>query len=450
MPRVADVLADGLSRAGATRAFLAAGAPPVLAEALGRRGLATIETSDVTAACVLAAVTGEVTEAPGVALAGLDDAAALSPGLSLALRDRAPLILLTDVHPNAALVLPVVKAGLVAEPASAGHWVAHAANLALTEPRGPVHITCGARAAGEAALPVATACRPGPPPAPPDAALDTLGTTLAASRPLIVTGRECGGDDARWVRALAESLPAPVLATAKGRGTLPEPHPLALGLLAADHPLLARADLAILIGVDALELSPGALPSGLPLARIGRAPWPSAPWPLAADVVGDIALVIEELAPRVKARPAADWDVAELDRMKRAVMAEALATPPARLVRLAREATPAGTVATADVPLGLAWQAVAPRETLTPLGGHAPAGYAILAAIAAQLADRERRVVAFTGAIGLTAGAGALALATALELPIVVVVLDPSADANAFAREFSAAFAAGRPAVVGA
>src|SRR6185295_16168065 len=148
-------------------------------------------------------------------------------------------------------------------------------------------------------------------------------------------------------------------------------------------------------------------------------PWPTEPR-LVADVVGDIALAIEELAPRVKARAAADWDVAGLDRVKRALVAEAAATPAGRLVRVAREATPAGTVATADVPLGLAWQAVAPRETLTPLGGHAPPGYAILAAIAAQLVDPARRVVAFTTPFGLAASGDALAMAERLGVPIVV------------------------------
>jgi thiamine pyrophosphate-dependent acetolactate synthase large subunit-like protein len=192
-------------------------------------------------------------------------------------------------------------------------------------------------------------------------------------------------------------------------------------------------------------LPPGVLPPALRLARIGRAAWPPG---LAAEAVGDIALIIEELAPRVKARPAADWDVAALDRVKRALAAEAVATPAARLVRLAREATPAGTIATADVPLGLAWQAVAPRETLTALGGHAPAGYAILAAIAAQLVDSSRRVVAFTTPFGLAAGGDALALADRLGLPIVVVVLGTALDETAFARDFAQALAAGRAAIV--
>jgi len=450
MPRVGDVLFEGGARAGAVRVFVAPGAPRVLVEAAARRSLAVIDAPDASAACVLAAVTGELTDAPGVVIGALDDLGALSPGLALAARDRAPLILLTETHADVALLGPIVKASLVVAAADAGHWIAHAANLALTEPRGPVHVACAAAVAEASALPVATACRPAPLPAPSAESLEALGAALVATKPVVITGRECSGDDARWVRAFAESLPAPVLATPKGRGVLPEPHPLSLGLLAAGHPLLQPADLALLVGVDAAELPPGVLPPTLPRARIGRAPWPDAAPRLSAEAVGDIALIIEELAPHVKARPAADWDVAALDRVKRALAAEALATPTGRMVRVAREAMPAGTVATADVPLGLAWQAVAPRETLTPLGGHAPAGYAILAAVAAQLVTPARRVVAFTTPLGLAGGGDALALANALGLPIVVVALGPAMEEAAFARDFAAAFAAGRPAVVGA
>lgn len=397
---------------------------------------------------MLAAVTGEILEAPGAALAPLAGGAALTPGLALAARDRCPLILVTDLHADAALLAPVVKATVVVEAASAAHWIAHAANLAMTDPRGPVHVACADAVAGEPALPVATAIRPPALPPPTPAALETLGDALArASRPLLITGLECGADDAKWVRAFAESLPAPVLATAKGRGVLAEPHPLALGLVGAAHPLLARADLVVLVGVDALELPPG-LWAARPLARIGRAPWPdSGPAP-AADARGDIALVIEELAPRVRARPAADWDVAELDRLKRAVMREAQTTSASRLVGVVREATPAATVVAADVDLGFAWQAVAPREVLTPLGGVVPAGYAMLAAVAAQLADPDRRVVAFTTLAGRAMAEPALALARALALPIVAVVLQPPLDEAAFAANFSRALLARRPIVV--
>ena len=151
----------------------------------------------------------------------------------------------------------------------------------------------------------------------------------------------------------------------------------------------------------------------------------------------------------MRARPAADWDVAELDRLKRALIQALRATPGARLVALAREAMPAGAIATGDVPALAAWQAVAPRETLTALGMATP-GYAVTAAVAAQLAHPDRRVVAFTssgrsrrGGAGARDGGGAGAT-------------DHRGGARhhpptraAFAAEFARAFTARRPSVLG-
>jgi acetolactate synthase I/II/III large subunit len=462
---VADVLADGLARAGTGRVFAASGAPSALRAAAARRALALVDAPDATAAGVLAAVSGEVGDGPGATLGSLDDAGGLVRGLAHAQRDRAPLIVVTAASAEVGLLAPVVKASVVVEAASAGHWVAHAASLAMTDPRGPVHLVVGDGVADEPALPVAAACRPAPLPPPEPASLAALGDALAAAaRPLVVTGLECGPDDVRWIRAFAEALPAPVLATPKGRGALADPHPLALGALAPDHPALRRADLLILLGVDAGELPPGSVSGNARVARIGRAPWPDGGF--VAEARGALALIIEELAPRVRARPAADWDVAEVDRIKRAVRQAALATPAARLVALVREATPVGTLATADVPALAAWQAVGPRETLSPLG-PAP-GYAVLAATAAQLAHGDRRVVAFTSARGLAVAEPPLARAVTLGLPVVVVAVDALDPATAagleragvlplasrseadFAANFSRAFLSGRPAVLAA
>jgi acetolactate synthase-1/2/3 large subunit len=446
---VADVLADGLARAGAGRLVTARASDPValaVRAAAERRGVPILEAHDATLAGVLAAVTGEVGDGPGAMVAGLGDAPGLVRGLAHAQRDRAPLIVITGHGSDVALLAPVVKASLVVEPASAGHWIAHAANLASSAPCGPVHLVVNAAAVSESALPVAAACRPLPLPPPVANALEALATVLTDSvRPILITGLECSADDAKWLRAFAETLPAPVLATPKGRGVLAEPHPLALGLLAPSHPLLARADLILLVGVDPSELPPGLLPAMIPVARIGRTPWSGIT--LAADVLGDIALVIEEMAPRVRARPAADWDVAELDRLKRTLIQALRATPAGRLVALAREAMPAGTIATGDVPALASWQAVAPRETLTALGMATP-GYAVTAAVAAQITHPDRRVVAFTSPVGLAAAETARALADALALPIIVAVLGATADETAFTAEFARAFSARRPTVV--
>ncbi|PYM79748.1 MAG: hypothetical protein DME13_25065, partial [Candidatus Rokuibacteriota bacterium] len=235
----------------------------------------------------------------------------------------------------------------------------------------------------------------------------------------LIAGLETGPDDAKWLRALAESVPAPVLTTPKGKGALPDPHPLALGLLAAGHPLLAQSDLLIAVGVDPVEVGPGVWPAGVRVASITRRAGD-------ATVVGEIALVIEELAPRLRGRTRADWDVAALDRLKRGLRVAAPAGPGLarrRVVELAREMTPAGTLLTLDVPLAAAWQSVAPRECLVA-NGAATLGFALPAALAAALARPDARVVAVGAAAGFAAMAGEWSTAERLRAPSVAVALN--------------------------
>src|SRR5205823_3991091 len=211
------------------------------------------------AACVMAAVTGDLTGAPGAALAGPGPGvAAAVTGVAHAALDRSPLIFLTDHHPATLLAC---KASLRVEAASAAHWVAHAGQLAMTPPRGPVHLDVSPDVAGAAAVPVATACRPEPLPPPVTGTLDAAAKLLAsASRPVLVAGLGCRAPEgAAWLRALAEALPAPVLATRKGKGAVPDPHPLRLGVLPGGHVearLLSRADLIVTLGLDAVAASP--------------------------------------------------------------------------------------------------------------------------------------------------------------------------------------------------
>jgi acetolactate synthase-1/2/3 large subunit len=422
---VAAIVADALVRAGVPRVFAAPGAHPALIEAAHVVGLPVIETAGATAAAVMAAVTAELVDAPGAALVSL--AAGLAPvvdGAAHATRDRAGVIVISDGIGDARLLEPVVKASVVVDPASAGHWIAHAAQAAMADPRGAVHLAIPAAVAEAPALPVATTVRRAAPPAPPREALDALADAIArAARPVLVVGLETGPDDAKWIRALAESLPAPVLTTPKGKGALPDPHPLALGLIAADHPLLAQTDLVMALGVDPIEVSPAVWPAA-PITRVARGAQDGA-------VTGEIALVIEELAPRLRGRAAADWDVAALDRLKRGLGAAALGPGFARrrIVELVREMTPAGTILALDVPLAAAWQSVAPRECLVP-NGVATLGFALPAALAAALARDDVRVVAIGAAAGFETMAGEWRTAARLGAAIVAIALNHAGAAN--------------------
>jgi len=418
--RVAAVVADGLARSGAARAFAARGAQASLADALRARGVAVVETAGATAACVMAAVTAELVDAPGVAMVSLDRGIGpVMDGAAHATRDRAGVVVISDGAADARLLDPVVKASAFADPASAAHWIAHAVQAAMADPRGAVHLAIRDAAAQAPALPIATAVRPAPLAPPPGDRLDVLADTIArAVRPVLIVGLEAGVEDAKWIRALAESLPAPVLTTPKGKGALPDPHPLAIGLIGAAHPLLAQADLVVAIGVDAVELRPGIWPAGVPLAHVSRAPRDDA-------VSGAIALIIEELAPRLRGRARADWDVAALDRLTRSLRPPTTGPGFARrrVVEIAREMTTAGTILALDVPLADAWASVNPRECLMP-NGVATLGFALPAALAATLARDGVRIVAVGAAAGFNAMAAEWATAARLGAPIVAIALN--------------------------
>ncbi len=475
---VADVVVDGLKRAGTPRIF---GVPGVganlpLLEAARARDVPLVLAYGEAAACVMAAVTGDLAGAPGAALAGPGPGiAAAVTGAAQAALDRSPLILLTDRQPGTMLAC---KASLHVTADSAAHWIAHAVRLAMAEPRGPVHVDVPSHVADAPAVPLATSCRLERLPPPAAAALDAAARLLAsASRPVLVAGLGCRAEaDASWVRALAEALPAPVLVTPKAKGTIPDPHPLMLGVLtsAAEEPLLARADLIVALGLDPIETNPGAWPSAAPVLFLTASPTSSGDHRPVTEIVGDIGLVIEELAPRLRDRARADWDMTELDHLKRELARRRAAGGLVqRAVRLAREATEAGTIATVDAGshtegVTALWDAVGPGEFLIS-NGPVTTGFALPAAIAAHLARPGCRIVCFTGAAGLVAAASELETATRLRAPVVVVAFGEggstapdllrlaqsfgvpalSADADArFSEAMRRALSVGGPAVI--
>ena len=469
--RVADVLAEGLARAGARRIFTIPGHGNPFVEAARHVSLGVVESSGGGTAMIMAAVTGARSGAPGAVL--VDDPVGIRDGLAHAVVDRAPVIVLTR-GPDAHIPPDLVKASLDVTPASAGHWIAHASRLAMTTPRGPVHLRVPAVIAAAATVPVAAACRPSPAAAPaPEALAAAAGCLARAAHPVIVAGVECRAPGvAPWLRAFAESLPAPVLVTPAAKGALPDPHPLLLGQLVpgGDAPaVVGHADLVVALGLDAGE--PGALaPGGVPWLRLGCPPLPIGD----SRVDGDVALILEELAPRLRDRPRADWDVALLDRLKRASPASAVAGAPrpsenatARVIGLARRLTPAGTVATAEgtiasTALG-AWACVAPGELLVP-AVPVTRPFALAAAAAAQLLGPDLHVLAFVSAGDLEPGE--LEMVTRLGLPIVGVIVPAGpevagpgagilpatavADDREFQRALDHALSRRRPAVVDA
>jgi acetolactate synthase I/II/III large subunit len=278
----------------------------------------------------------------------------------------------------------------------------------------------------------------------------------------VVAGLQCRAGDGKWLRAFCEALPAPVITTVKAKGVVPDPHPLCLGPIATGArpaPVLERADLLIAFGLDPVELPPRPWPDAVPVLSLVRYPSgdpalaPGGIFPVVPrlEVVGDLGGILDELAPRLQGATAADWDVAEVDRLRRERRA-ALAGPasgltPQRVVQVARHMTPAGTIAAADTgdPLMAAvacWESVEPGELLVSSGLGA-AGFALPAAIAAQLAHPERQVLCFTDGGGLVRSVPELDLVSRLGLPIAIAALgdsaQPDVDPAALARALGVA-----------
>ena len=434
MPTVADLLVAGLRRAGVPRLFGVPGGGSNLEilEAARVQGLPFVLAHQEWAACIMAAVTGELAGSPGAALSTLGPGVTASAtGLAHARLDRSPMIYLSDRHPASALAFTthqwldhgahlgaVVKGTVTVSRDSASHWVAHAAQLAMAEPRGPVHLDVPADVTGQEALPVAANPMPAPPARPADSALDQAAALIRdARRPVVIAGLGCRLADTKWLRAFCEALPAPLLATYKAKGALPDPHPLAMGVFtggALEEPFVRQADLIIAFGLDLVELIPRAWPYQAPVLNLTRcpadapalaAPGGGAYFRPAAEVVGDLGAILEELAPRLASATAADWDVAAVDRWRRERRA-ALEVPvpglaPHRVAQLAREFLPPGAIATVDAgahmfPVTAYWDALEPGECLIS-NGLATMGFALPAAIAAQLHHPDRRVVCLTG-----------------------------------------------------
>ena len=465
MPTVANLLVEGLLRAEVPRLFGVPGGGSNLEvlEAARVRGLPFVLCHQEWAACIMAAVTGELTGHPGAVLSTLGPGVTASAtGLAHARLDRSPLIYISDRHPAGVLEYathqyldhtahlgPITKGSVTVGVDSAAHWVAHAVQLALAEPRGPVHLDLPADVAGKSAMPVATSVAPAPPAALDGDLVERAARMIrAARRPLVIAGLGCRAADAKWLRAFAEALPAPVLTTYKAKGAIPDPHPLALGIFtggALEEPLVKRADLIIAFGLDTVELIPRRWPYAAPvlsLTRVAaadprlRAPGGDAYFAPALEVVGEPGAILEDLAPRIMGRGAsADWDVVEVDRMRRERLA-ALEIPvpglaPHRVAQMTRELTPAGSIATVDAgahmfPATTYWQALEPGELLIS-NGLATMGFALPAAIAAQLVHPDRRVVCFTGDGGLMMVAAELETVARLRLPLLIVVFNDEA-----------------------
>ncbi|MDV7350929.1 thiamine pyrophosphate-binding protein [Halorubrum distributum] len=354
---------------------------------------------------------------------------------------------------------------LVDSPAGAVPAVVEAIRTAREHPQGPVRVGIPKDVlAGRTPQPAVGERDPSPPPAPPAEGVTEAADLLAdAGAPVLLAGggvRRSGASDA--LRSVAEGLDAPVVTTYKGKGTLPESHPLSAGVLCGGasaelRDLLADADVGLVVGSDLDAVATASWSVSMPETLVHVT--------LDGDDVGfgyetDLGVVAdadrflraldEEFAD--ERAPSRDRSGAERAESVRAADRERFAalsastdgdggdggddrddrdSRPLRSVEVlsaVRDAVPEEAVVTADAGGFRLWTLVSfpaagPRSYVNP-GSWATMGTGLPSAIGAKLANPDRDVVALTGDGGLMMCVHELHTLAAAGIDVTVVALN--------------------------
>jgi acetolactate synthase-1/2/3 large subunit len=265
------------------------------------------------------------------------------------------------------------------------------------------------------------------------------GLLREARRPLLVAGGGVVAAGAeRELAAVARRLGAPVITSVMGRGSLAETDPLWLGVLPnrrATQPVLEAADVVLAVGCRFAHRSTKGLLLDLvfrpeqKLIHLDLDPTViGLMYPPALGIVGDardgLAGLMAALGPGI---PSTAWDPDSLAAGRAARSPHHTPAIDGALSAL-RHALPPDAVVVSDQTNLNYWMewlfpVLAPRTFLYPVGS-ATLGYAVPAAIGAQVAQPGRRVVAVVGDGGFLFSVNELATAVKYRLPIVFLVVN--------------------------
>ncbi|HVJ51400.1 MAG TPA: thiamine pyrophosphate-binding protein [Aliidongia sp.] len=382
-------------------------------------------------------------------------------GIAGALMERSALIVLTgevatpqaglythQVFDHVALARPVTKYAALLNGDRAAQQTAKALDIALAYPAGPVMLNIPADVGRAAA-------GPAPVPRPPgrmETGLDPVrqGELRAlidgAARPLALIGRGAlTAETAPALRGFLDSWSMPFFTSYKAKGVVSERHALALGAVGLSPVIdaenlnrIAEADLIVLVGFDPIELRDAWLDSwgqDKPVLSFDWGPLDHRMFPAGIESFGHLPSLLRQVsAAQPKARPAA----LEMVRAHRRAVAHIVrprhpghAISPAALFHAVSRRVAGDWQMTVDVGAHriLASHAIdcVSSGQLMQSNGLCCMGYAVAAAIGAQLARPETRVVALVGDGSMLMALGDLALVAELDLPIIVIVLNDDA-----------------------
>ncbi|HEY3110662.1 MAG TPA: thiamine pyrophosphate-dependent enzyme [Chloroflexota bacterium] len=259
-----------------------------------------------------------------------------------------------------------------------------------------------------------------------------------AERPLILAGGGVLAAEA-WeeLRAVAETLEAPVLMSSNGRGALSDRHRLATTTLATAS-LLPTADAVLAVGTRMIQSQAQTIQVGArPLIRIEAEPaqLQRSTQPT-HGIVGDAKLALAELANRIgrhnRKRPSRQ---AELDDLRQRIRRELDAIEPqASYARALRDALPDDAIVVNELTqVGYYARFALPvhePRTLLGSGYQGTLGSGFPTALGAQVGNPDRLVVSLNGDGGFTYNSQEIATAVQHGIPLKTIVFDDGAYGN--------------------
>ena len=281
-------------------------------------------------------------------------------------------------------------------------------------------------------------------PVDPDSVERIASALAGAERPVILAGHGVVlSGAAHLLRTIAETAELPVATTLLGKGSFPDRHPLALGMMgmhgtAAANYAIQEADLLLALGMRFDDRVTGCLARYAPRARKIHVDLDPAEIckNVHADlgVVADVRDLLEQITPLISRSDRAAWieriAVWKSDAAEREILShldsDALTAPEA-LHAIWRQTNGEALVVT-DVGQNQMWAAQyyassQPRSFLSS-GGLGTMGFALPAAIGAQIARPSDEVWVIAGDGGFQMNVQELATVVQEDLPLRVAVLN--------------------------
>ena len=286
---------------------------------------------------------------------------------------------------------------------------------------------------------------PGAPDAPPRFSHDDIfraaGLINASEKPVIYAGAGIiGANAAPALRALAEKAAIPVATTLLGLGTMPDSHPLYLGMLGmhgsrGTNKIMEECDLVIALGVRFDDRATGKAAEFCPRAHlihidIDRSELGKIKLPM-LGIEADVRLALEALLPEVGADNRPEWTARTTELRE----AYPLAMPgaddvltPYGIIRQTAALLDDDAIISTDVGQHQMWTAQAypftyPRQWLTS-GGLGTMGFGLPTAIGAAVAFPERTSVCFSGDGSILMNIQELATAVEIGANVKIVLLN--------------------------